>query len=424
MPPRRLSLAVLTTLAALLVPAAGAHAVPTVAAELALTAQPRQLTVGPDGNVWVALDGVAKDLARVTPDGVVTEFTTTGVTNPVGIASGPDGNLWLTQPGGVARVAPAAPTTATAFPVADLVDPRAIVAGPDGNLWTGSGDKAIRVTTAGVPTSFPVVGMAARGIARGGDGQLYLADFGGQRIVGLTTAGVPTLHPTGGGPQEVAAGPGTQIGFTDPGAVPQTVGRITPGGMPETSAVAGTDPFGIALGADGAYWIANFATGTLTRQTTTGETSTLTGLSAGSGPRFLTAGPGGTLWVGLETAQKVARITGVDPTPPPLDPVPPPVADTTPPRVSVLRAPGRVRRGRPWKMRLELSEAATLGANWWKRRDVVAFKKVPTGPGAVAVRLGPWRLKPGRYRVALVARDLAGNVTRVKVTRLRVLPRR
>ncbi|HEY8582672.1 MAG TPA: hypothetical protein VIL49_06985 [Capillimicrobium sp.] len=426
--------AALAALALPLVGAPAAPAAPAVAGEFAVSAQPGQLALGPDGNVWVALDGVARDLARVAPDGTVTEFTTAGVTNPVGIAAGPDGNLWLTQAGGVARVAPAAPTLSTVFPVADIADPRAITAGPDGNLWTASGDKAIRVTPAGAATSFTVAGMGARGIARGGDGRLWIADFGGARIVALSTASVPAFTAVGGGPQELAAGPGGQVAYTNPGAVPQTVGRIAAaGGAAATTPTPGADPFGIALGADGAWWTANFATSTLTRLSAEGEATTLTGLSPASGPRYIAAGTGGTLWVSLQTASKIARVTGVEPPappPPPPPPTPPEEGpseaepDTAAPVVAEILAKRKVRRGRVWRMRLTLDEPATLGVNWWTGRDVVAFKKIRAQAGQTVVRLRSGRLSAGRHKVTLVARDAAGNVTELTALRLRVLPRR
>ena len=73
------------------------------------------------------------------------------------------------------------------------------------------------------------------------------------------------------------------------------------------------DPFGVAFGADGAYWIPRFAAGDLVRLTTTGKETTLGGLSAGAGPRRIATGPNNTLWVTEDTANKVARITGLEP---------------------------------------------------------------------------------------------------------------
>jgi streptogramin lyase len=129
--------------AAALLPAV-AGAAPAVNGVFDLSGQPRHLTLSPDGNVWVALDGVTYDVAQVRPDGTVTGFQTADITSPNGIAAGPDGNLWVTQSGGVVRFSAADPTRTTLFPIADITDPRAIVAGPDGNLWTGSGDRRSR----------------------------------------------------------------------------------------------------------------------------------------------------------------------------------------------------------------------------------------------------------------------------------------
>src|SRR5215211_615951 len=207
-----------------------ASAAPVVNGEFPVSETPKYLTRGPDGNIWVTLE---TKIARVTPSGVVTEFDPTDVGNPVGITAGPDGNLWVTQANEVAKVPPANPNAAVKFPVATITDPRAITTGPDGNLWTGSGANLIKIPPAAPATAtpFPVL-TGARGIARGGDGRLWVADFGGNRIARVTTVGAATYFNVGLNPQEVAAGPSTQMGYTDPGSVPQHVGRIVPGGIP------------------------------------------------------------------------------------------------------------------------------------------------------------------------------------------------
>jgi virginiamycin B lyase len=296
-----------------------ASAKPSVSGKFAVSGVPGQITQGPDGNIWVTLSGssAGNDIAKVTPAGVVTEFDPADVTSPVGITSGPDGNIWVTQAGGVAKIPPAAPNTAQKFTINDIADPRAITAFAGGNLWTASGDKVIKIPPANPAAfkSFTVNGLGARGIAAGRDGRLWVADFAGGRIARVTRTGDATFFDVGGAPQEVAAGPRQQIAYGNPGTNPQEVGRITPGGSPQTTQVPQTDPFGITLGADGAYWIAQFAGNNLGRLTTDGKYSTLGGFGSGSGPRYLTSGPNNTLWVSLETAKKVARVTGVKPIP-------------------------------------------------------------------------------------------------------------
>ncbi|MGZ5362367.1 MAG: Vgb family protein, partial [Solirubrobacterales bacterium] len=218
---------------------------------------------------------------------------------------------------GVAKIPPANPTAATKFAIGDIADPRTITSFANGNLWTASGDKLIKIPPANPANfkSFTINGMGARGIAAGRDGRLWIADFAGGRIARVTRTGDATFFNVGGGPQEVAAGPRQQIAYGNPGASPQVVGRIVPGGQPQETQVPNTDPFGIALGDDGAYWIAQFAGNNLGRLTTDGDYRTLGGFGAGSGPRFVTSGPNNTLWVSLETAKKVARVTGVKPIP-------------------------------------------------------------------------------------------------------------
>ena len=136
----------------------------------------------------------------------------------------------------------------------------------------------------------------------------------------MTTTGTPTSYNTAptGGPMGTAAGPGTQIGFPDPIVQPEEVGLITPGGTPKRIVAPGGsgDPTDIVFGNDGAYWITRFGGNDLLRLTPAGAQTTLKGFSAAGGPRYLTKGPGDTLWVGLETAKKIARVTGVSAAPP------------------------------------------------------------------------------------------------------------
>ena len=446
-PTRHLTTIIATLVAAALLPAV-ATAAPAVNGEFAVTEKPGQLTTGPDRNVWVVLGGAAKDLAKITPAGVVTEYDAADIAGAVGITTGGDGNLWVTMPSSVAKIDPANPTAAVKFAIADLTDARGITADTSGNLWAASGDKLIKIPTAAPATytKTTITGMGARGIARGTDGTLWIADFGGQRIVNATTAGVPTFYATGGGPQEVAIGPGTQIAYSNPTASPQSIGRITPGGTAQATDVPMTDPFGIVLGGDGAYWTSQFAAGTLTRMTTAGVTTKLSGLTAGSGPRYLTPGPGNTLWVSEEVGLKVARVSGVEPaavTPP---------ADKVAPRVTrVAVSPTALRAGRRRTIGFTLSEKATVGLRFeralaGRRRGKACVKPTaalrrarsctryvrvatltPAGKaGANAVtfsgRVGTRTLGAGRYRVVVSARDAAGNAAVTRTAAFTVLP--
>lgn len=303
-------------LVSLLVTTGSSLAAPAVDGEFAVSGKPGYIAQGPDGNVWTVLTGspLSNDVAKISPAGVVEEFDVPALAGAVSIAAGPDGNLWVTRPAKVARFAPAAPAGATEFAVADLAGPRDITTGPDGNLWAAAGDKLLRIPPANPVgyTAFTIAGLDARGLAAD-DERLWIASFGNGTIYSATTAGVATPHVVGGGPQEVGAGAGGQVAYANPGSDPQTVGRLTNGGQPLTTPAPGSDPFGVAFAADQAYWFAQFASGDLGRLSAGGEYSRLTGLSAASGPRHIATGPGNTLWVSLEKAERVARVTGVEP---------------------------------------------------------------------------------------------------------------
>ena len=80
------------------------------------------ITAGPDGNVWFT-EPKSGQLARITPNGSVTEFPVPTVTSaPTDITLGHDGALWFTEQLGnqVGRYLPAATPPATPLPAATL----------------------------------------------------------------------------------------------------------------------------------------------------------------------------------------------------------------------------------------------------------------------------------------------------------------
>jgi virginiamycin B lyase len=61
------------------------------------SAQPLNLTLGPDGNVWFTEYAVNK-IAKITTSGTITEYAlSTNYINPYDVTAGPDGNLWFTE---------------------------------------------------------------------------------------------------------------------------------------------------------------------------------------------------------------------------------------------------------------------------------------------------------------------------------------
>jgi hypothetical protein len=258
------------------------------------------------------------------------------------------------------------------------------------------------------------------------------------------TGTVIAPYEVGGQPQFVGAGPNGQVAFGNPGTDPQAISLLSPSGSPlALPRPVPADPFGVAFGADGAFWIAEFAGNRLDRVTTGGQITSLGGFPAvaGQGPRQIVAGPGNTLWAtldkpGFDADTKIARITGVDPPPAPPPPPadqPPPVTppDTTAPLVTAaklskttktlsfrftLSEPGTAtlvvsrrlagrRRGHACvkpKRKLRKAKRCTRLA-----RVRTVFAAATAGVNTIQVKTKT--LRKGSYRAALTVSDAAGN---------------
>jgi virginiamycin B lyase len=454
------ALTLVVTICMVLLASGRANAVPVVDGEFDVSGLPQRIAQGPDGNMWVTVASASGiEVAKITPDGTVTPVDNDSLDGAIGITAGPGDNmLWVTQSTKVTRFDPANPTApGTTFP-ADIAAPQTIVVGPDGNLWTASADKVLRITPTGTVTPFTVL-TAARGIAASGD-LLWVVDFGAAELVSVTTDGTTTRYPIGGNPQEVAGGLGGQVVATNP-APPQRVVRLVPGGSPLPTEVApGTDPFGIAFGADQAYWFAQAFGNDLGRLTADGQYTRLGGFSADAGPRYVAPGPGNTLWVALQGINgqannftKVARISGLEP------PAPAQLISAIAPAISKLRlspkrfrvgkagtpvAAQKRRRGKPvpvgTKIRFTLADAATVRMSferkvrgkrvgkrcvskklrarshkpcrrWTRWARAIVRENRPAGAQAIPFsgRSGRKALKPGSYRLTAVATDSRGN---------------
>ncbi len=463
MKPRRLIPA--AVLAATLAGPIAAQAAPSVQGEYSLNgAKPGRITVDKDGNAWAVLiqDGNGKDVARVTPSGTVDLFDVSDVSTPSGIAYDATTNtFWVSQSGGVAKFSPAAPTVGTAFPIAGFQ------AGPlafaYGSLWSASADTITRITTAGVKTDFPAAGLQSRDVQTGEDGKLYVTDFSLDpndpgHVLRVAADGSFVERKGGLGMLEATAAPNGQIAYSAPVDNPRKVGLINDGATePKTvdQAADGQDATGVAYGLDGAFWFGNFSSHTLTRLTPSGELTVFKGLTNGSEPRFVAAGPGGVLWVTEENdikGRKIAKIvgleapkvdtpgngggtptttTGTGTTPPP----PPP--DTTKPVISKLSVTKVLKRRRTSTIKLTSSEAGVVNVdvqlafpgrrnsagrcvapsskNRGNRRcdhyySQKRLKATMTGTTAT-LKFKRALLPKGRYRIVVTVTDAAGNVS-------------
>jgi streptogramin lyase len=217
--------------------------------------------------------------------------------NPSDIALAPDGNLWFTEsaaPGRIGRITPAGQITEFAAGLTPNSQPTGITAGPDGAMWftERTGGRIGRIAPDGTITEFPLpAGSQPGGIVNGPGGDLWYADTAG-RIGRMTTAGVVTTFLTiGSKPEELAVGSDGNVWFIDTNGV----GRVTPLGALSLGLLSLANPADIAAGPDGNLWVTN-QSGGIARVSTLGLLSLFTAGQTDSKPDGIVVGPGGDLW--------------------------------------------------------------------------------------------------------------------------------
>jgi virginiamycin B lyase len=397
--------AVLCVLVGLLVPASAVGA-PVVDGTFPLGSEVEtndKIVAGPDGNVWLTVQSATKDVARVTPAGQVEEFDIEGIETASGIAVGPDGNLWITDVEEAAKFGPADPEgTDKSFTVAGIGAGGQIVAGPDGLMWVASNNQLVHFSPGDPTGSVKPVSVSGEISPKDIDvagSSIVIADTGaGNRIVTFTTDGSQKDFAIGGGSQGVAGGPGGQIAFTAPGATPEESGLISPPNPAQSFELLG-DPFGVAFGGDGAYWIVQFLAGQLVRVTTSGQVSFLPGLPVESA-RQITAGPNGTLWVTLQKNEakgvvaSVVRVSGVV-----ADTGNPPSSSPVVPETKIKKGPKKVVKTKRKRAKVKFGfSSPTAGATF--QCSLTKLKGKKTKAPAFKACLSPkrYKLAPGRYR--------------------------
>jgi len=305
------------TAVAVLCPAAGAAASPTIS-EFSAGSGPAGVTRGPDGNVWFADKPNPGRIGRVTPSGTVTTYAApTKDAAPTGIASGP-GGIWFTETGRnqIGRI-----TTGgimSEFRAGAHDKPAGIVAGPDGNVWytaTGKGGAIGRITPLGSVTEFATgltANSAPQDIELAPDGNLWFTETAGNRIGRITPAGTITEFSAGisGAPQEITAGPDGNLWFTQAGALP-AIGRITTSGAVTLFPTGPSSaPEGITAGADGNVYFTDNRANTIGRVTPSGSITVFSaGLTASADLDGIATGADGRLWFAEAAAKKLGRMT-------------------------------------------------------------------------------------------------------------------
>jgi streptogramin lyase len=422
-------LTVSTILLAALVWAPSAVAVPTVSGKFELGTEietNNKIAAGPDGNMWFTLPG--KKVGKISPAGLIQEFELKGIEGAIGIAAGPEGRIWVVATGKATSFLPSNPTgTEQDFASALINGEPNIVLGPEGLFWVASLNKVAKFSPANFNGTIAEVKLsgteeispkdidvAGSSIVISDTDTVGVAET--SRVVTFTSAGKETDFTIPGASQGLAGAPGGQIAYSAAGAKPEQAGLITPPGPASAFELTG-DPFGIAYGADQAFWIVQFAKGGLTRLTSSGETSFLGGLPVESA-RQVAAGPGGTLWVtmvkkeGTVPVSAIARISGVEPAvtpPPPVVPTPVPVPVPVPakpiPNTKLAKGPKPVVKAVGARATVKFFFSSTVTGSSFQCRLVQLHagkkKRKPSFSSCGSPKV--LHLKPGKYRFAVRA---------------------
>jgi virginiamycin B lyase len=321
-------------------------------------AQPQEIAVGPDGNLWYTdeASGVFKfsptslePLPCSSSSPAVGCEVSANAVAPNDIVAGPDGAMWFTQsaggnpkggqsyfPASIGRITThgsytSYPVPASARSVPDL---DAITVGPDADLWfTESAVNRIGEVTPkaegpavhefALPTGdrlAPGVGSSitsADTIAPGPGGDIWFTEQGSNAIGVMSTSGAllhkftvpnPNSGPT---PLGLAEGPGGTMWFTENTA--NQVASITAGGKITLYALpaAADGPESIVYGPDGNLWFTE-DTGAASIDPSTGKVTLYRAHTSNLGPAGLTVGPDCTsVWFTEPSADRLGRVAAV-----------------------------------------------------------------------------------------------------------------
>jgi uncharacterized membrane protein YgcG len=163
-----------------------------------------QITRGPDGSIYYVVDGTeSQAVIKETPDGILHVFTT--LWNAEGIAVGSDGSVFVAVP-------------------------------EEHVVWKYSPDATTRVRYAGTGNAGePIPGAAASSplqspdsLAVDSSGDLYIADFGANRVEKVTPGGTLSIAAGkgSGGPINPPSGPATSTPLVPRGVAVDSEGNL------------------------------------------------------------------------------------------------------------------------------------------------------------------------------------------------------
>ena len=300
-------------------------------------ATPFDITEGPDRNMWFTATGDAPHnaIGMVTPSGAIKEFgppATQPNMAPAEITVGPDGNLWFLDVAtpAIAKITPAGVITEFTVGLLAGAMPETLTAGADGNMWfTDKAQGAIgRVTPDGTIMEFSThnaMSMPTESTL-GADGNVWFSDPGVPAVGRVTPDGTITEFTQGlnanADPDPMTLGPDGNVWFIDQNAADRAVGRITRSGVItefDQGLSQNNAQDDITVGTDGNIWVEQasedgLAAGGVARITSAGVITEFTsGLNSNPGQGadgdVLLSGPDGNLWFSDRGSGAIGRIS-------------------------------------------------------------------------------------------------------------------
>ena len=155
---------------------------------------PEGIVFDTNGNLYVA-EYYQNAIAKITPDGQVTNFATAGLSSPVGLALDTNGNIYAANYGNntITKYNPAGQESL--FASNGLSEPYGLAIDGGGNLFVANfGNNTItKYTPAGSESLFASASLSnPEGLAFNTNGTLFAANAGNNTIVSLNANGQPT----------------------------------------------------------------------------------------------------------------------------------------------------------------------------------------------------------------------------------------
>lgn len=236
------------------------------------------LTVAPDGTIWVVFDYGRKivqlDLA-----------TGTGTVYPLGpypygeqVEIGPDGVPWVSMSfddDGLARVLPTGTVWHDNAPPCDGWLARA----NDGGMWCASSDTKLILSNAdasgGTTYPLPSTGTTLRSLAAGPVGSMWFSRYSSSPYTSPArgdigwidqASGATTIFSTGSrtGPRDLLRGPDGAMWFTNQG-VGDGIGHLHPDGTGAITKVGDYSPWSLTFDQAGALWFTDSVNNVIVR---------------------------------------------------------------------------------------------------------------------------------------------------------------